>query len=145
MLPTVGGPSQPWQSDYKWSSGKNVTIITSSNGNISALLAFYEGNTPITDGFSSQRPVTRSFNFFFHHAWTNGWTNNRDAADLRHHRAHYDVIVMGDNIMNYFQFYIFSIYQIPIIMSVLMPSIVLLQRRAAPETLILTNPPPRKL
>ena len=23
-------------------------------------------------------------------AWTNGWVNNRDAGDLRRHRAHYD-------------------------------------------------------
>ena len=29
--------------------------------------------------------------------WTNGWINNRDAGDLRHHRAHYDVIVMDTN------------------------------------------------
>ena len=28
-------------------------------------------------------------------AWINGWVNNREAGDLRHHRAHYDVIVMG--------------------------------------------------
>ena len=27
-------------------------------------------------------------------AWTNGWVNNRDAGDLRRHRAHYDVIVI---------------------------------------------------
>ena len=27
-------------------------------------------------------------------AWTNGWVNNRDAGDLRRHRAHYDVTVM---------------------------------------------------
>ena len=26
--------------------------------------------------------------------WTYGWVNNRDAGDLRRHRAHYDVIVM---------------------------------------------------
>ena len=26
-------------------------------------------------------------------AWTNGWTNNRDADDLRRHRAYYDVTV----------------------------------------------------
>ena len=24
-------------------------------------------------------------------AWTDGWTNNRDAGDLRRHRAHYNV------------------------------------------------------
>ena len=27
-------------------------------------------------------------------AWINGWVNNRQAGDLRRHRAHYDVIVM---------------------------------------------------
>ena len=27
-------------------------------------------------------------------AWTNGWANNRDAGDLRLHRAHYDVTVI---------------------------------------------------
>ena len=25
----------------------------------------------------------------------NDWVNNREAGDLRHHRAHYDVIVMS--------------------------------------------------
>ena len=27
-------------------------------------------------------------------AWTNGWANNRDAGDLRRHRARYDVTLM---------------------------------------------------
>ena len=27
--------------------------------------------------------------------WINGWVNNREAGDLRHHRAHYDVVVMA--------------------------------------------------
>ena len=27
-------------------------------------------------------------------AWINGWANNREAGDLRRHRAHYDVTVM---------------------------------------------------
>ena len=27
-------------------------------------------------------------------AWTNVWVNNRDAGDLRRHRAHYDVTIM---------------------------------------------------
>ena len=27
-------------------------------------------------------------------AWISGWVNNREAGDLRRHRAHYDVIVM---------------------------------------------------
>ena len=28
-------------------------------------------------------------------AWTNGWANNRDAADLRRHHTHYDITVMS--------------------------------------------------
>ena len=32
--------------------------------------------------------------FFFICAWINGWVNNREAGDLRRHRAHYDVIIM---------------------------------------------------
>ena len=32
--------------------------------------------------------------FSFICAWINGWINNREAVDLRRHRAHYDVIVM---------------------------------------------------
>ena len=31
----------------------------------SALLALCEGNSPVTDGFSSQTPVTWSFDVFF--------------------------------------------------------------------------------
>ena len=31
---------------------------------------------------------------FFICAWMNGWVNNREAGDLRPHRAHYDVTVM---------------------------------------------------
>ena len=31
----------------------------------SALLALYEGNPPVTGGFPSQMPVTRSFDVFF--------------------------------------------------------------------------------
>ena len=34
------------------------------------------------------------FMFSFICAWTDGWANNRDAGDLRHHLPHYDVIVM---------------------------------------------------
>ena len=39
-------------------------------------------------------------------AWTNGWVNNRDAGDLRRHRAHYDVIVMHqrlDTVKTYYR------------------------------------------
>ena len=32
--------------------------------------------------------------FLWSASWINGWVNNREAGDLRHHRAHYDVIAM---------------------------------------------------
>ena len=41
-----------------------------------------------------QRPVTRALVFSLICVWINGWVNNREAGDLRRHRAHYDVIVM---------------------------------------------------
>ena len=51
----------------------------------SALLALCAG----TGEFPAQRPMTRSFDVFF------DWVNNREAGDLRRHRADYDVIVMA--------------------------------------------------
>ena len=33
--------------------------------------------------------------FYLIYAWTNDWVNNREPGDLRHHRAHYDVIIMA--------------------------------------------------
>ena len=32
--------------------------------------------------------------FYLICTWTNGWVNNRDASDLRHHRTHYDATVI---------------------------------------------------
>ena len=40
--------------------------MTSSNGNISALLALYAANAPVTGGFPSQRPVMQSCDVFFY-------------------------------------------------------------------------------
>ena len=44
---------------------KTIVIMTSSNGNISALPAFREGNPPVNGGFPSQGPMTRSFDVLF--------------------------------------------------------------------------------
>ena len=33
--------------------------------------------------------------FYLIYSWINGWVNNREAGDLRRHRAHYGVIVMA--------------------------------------------------
>ena len=43
----------------------SMTMMTSSNGNFSALLAVCAGNSPVPGEFPTQRPVTRSFDVFF--------------------------------------------------------------------------------
>ena len=43
----------------------NYMMMTSSNGNTSALLALCAGNSPVTGEFPSQRQVTRSIDVFF--------------------------------------------------------------------------------
>ena len=42
-----------------------IRIVTSSNGTFPTLLALCAGNTPVTNDFPPQRPVTRSFDVFF--------------------------------------------------------------------------------
>ena len=70
-------------------------MMTSSNGNISALLTFVRGihrwlvNSPHKDQWRG------ALMFYLICAWINGWVNNREAGDLRHHCAHYDVTVMS--------------------------------------------------
>ena len=61
----------------------------------SELLALCAGNSPVPGEFPTQRPVKQSFDVFFDLHRNNGWVNNGEAGDLRHHRAHYDVIVMN--------------------------------------------------
>ena len=45
----------------------------------------------ITGEFPSQSQRRGALMFSLICAWTNGWTNNRDAGDLRRHRTYYDV------------------------------------------------------
>ena len=45
-------------------------------------------------------------------AWSNGWVNNGDAGDLRHHHAHYDVTVMGNVFQNVCEAIIFTMDQL---------------------------------
>ena len=71
--------------------------MTSSNGNIFRATGFCAGNSPVTGEFPSQRPVTRIYDVFFICTWINAWVNNREAGNLRRHRAHYDVTVMMTN------------------------------------------------
>ena len=72
-----------------------------------ALLALCEEKPPVTGGFPSQRPVTRSF--FLICAWTSSWANNRDASYWRCHRARYDITVMSNLVSWGFQSRILAI------------------------------------
>ena len=58
-------------------------MMTSSNGNIFALLALCAASD------------AELWCFLWSAPWINGWVNNREYGDLRRHWAHYDVIVMG--------------------------------------------------
>ena len=71
--------------------------MTSSNGNIIALLAICVGNSPVTGEFPARKPVTRDLMFSLICVWINGWVNNGEAGDLRRRSAHYDVTVMDNN------------------------------------------------
>ena len=63
------------------------SMMTSSIGKKSALLALFAGNSLVTGTFPSQRLVTRSFCVSLICAWTSGWVNSRNAVDLRRHRT----------------------------------------------------------
>ena len=65
----------------------------------SALPAICVGNSPVTGEFLAQRPVTWSFDVSLTCARINDLVNNREAGDLRRHRANYDVTVMTSYIM----------------------------------------------
>ena len=70
-------------------------MMTSSNGNIFCVtLALSAGNSPVTGEFPSRRSMARSFDVFFDLRLNKRLINNREAGDLRRHRAHYDVTVM---------------------------------------------------
>ena len=60
----------------------------------STLLALCDGNPLVAGGFPSQRPV-RALIFSLICTWTNGWANNQNASDLRHHHTHYNITVMS--------------------------------------------------
>ena len=65
----------------------------------SALLALCAGNSSVTGDFPSQKPVTQSFDVFFD-LCLNRRFSKRDAGDLRHRRAQYDVTVMCRYVVN---------------------------------------------
>ena len=65
--------------------------MTSSNGNIYALLAICAENSQVIDEFTAQRPMMRSFDVFCIRAIISGWVNNGETGDLRHHLEYVEV------------------------------------------------------
>ena len=66
-------------------------MMTSSNGNIfRATGPMYR--SPVNSPHKGQ--WHEALIFFSSAPWINGWINNREAGDLRRHRAHYYVVVM---------------------------------------------------
>ena len=65
-----------------------------------ALLTFVSGNhrLPVSSPHKGQWRGAVMFSLIC--AWTNSWANNKDVGDLRRHRAHYDVIVMFNQLPN---------------------------------------------
>ena len=58
----------------------------------SALLALCAGNSPVNSPHKGQWRGSSMFSLIC--AWINVWVNSREAAHLRRHRAHNDVIAM---------------------------------------------------
>ena len=58
------------------------------------ITGLWVGYSPVTGEFPSKGQWRGALMFPLINAWTNGWTNNRDAGNLRRHRVHYDVTVM---------------------------------------------------
>ena len=71
---------------------RTYPMTMSSNRNI------FRITFPLWGEFPSENQWRGALIFSLISAWTNGWTNNRDAGDLRRHHAHYDVTVMHSNI-----------------------------------------------
>ena len=64
-------------------------VMTSSNGHI------FRVTDPLWGESTSHKGQWRgALMFSLIYAWTNDGVNNRDAGDLRRHRAHYDVTPM---------------------------------------------------
>ena len=75
-------------------------IMTSSDGNI------FHVTGPLYGLFTGHRwiPLTKANDAeLWCFLWSNGWVSNRDAADLRRHRTHYDVTVMEKSCTYVFQ------------------------------------------
>ena len=78
-----------------WTVGGKC-MMTSSNGNIfRVIVPLCRGiyRSPVDSSHKGQWRGALMFSLIY--AWINCWVNNREAGNLRRHRAHYDVTVMA--------------------------------------------------
>ena len=61
----------------------------------SASLAICAVNSPVPGEFPHKGQWRGAMMFSLIYVWINDWVNDREAGDLRHYRAHYDVTVMS--------------------------------------------------
>ena len=73
------------QNAARWS---DITIMTSSNGNIFRVTGPLWGNSPHKGQWRGALMLSLIC------AWINGWVNNGEAGNLKRHRVHYDVTVV---------------------------------------------------
>ena len=84
-----------WMMYNAWTDGKPYRWWHYQMETLSALLNLCAGinRSPVNSTHKDQWRGAWMFSLIW--AWTNGCVNIRDAADLRRHRAHNDVIVMS--------------------------------------------------
>ena len=96
MVPTI---TRIWKRNFHSANALNISstpsIETSSNGSI------FRVTGPLWGEFTGHQWIPRTkandaelLMFSLTCAWINGRVNNREAGDLRRHRAHYEVIVI---------------------------------------------------
>ena len=98
--------------EYFESMDMELDMMTSSNGNI------FRATCPLCGEYTGERwiPHTKGqWRGALICAWINGWINNREAGDLRRHRAHYNVILMKHSII--YEIFIICGYLISTILS----------------------------
>ena len=90
------------------SANQHIDMMTSSNGNI------FRVTGPLCWEFTGYRwiPLTKPSNaelwcFLWSAPWINGKVSNREAGDLRRHRAHYDVIVTNPSTVSSIESFVF--------------------------------------
>ena len=79
-----------------WLFPKDLYMMTSTNENI------FRVTGPLCGECAGHRWIPRTkvsgvelWCFLLSVPWINGWVNNREAGDWRHHCTHYDIIVMN--------------------------------------------------